>query len=207
MLPGFFIFVKINLSDDRFIKIKQLINLKMMIFIKLSLVVFSLMIVFSGKTQPVPVDEETGLIIYQDVIQEEGDREEFFNRAIGWINSFYANPVDVTKTRNPESGIIKGLHRFKIKSATKDGTEVDAGVVQYEFSLEFREGRYRYTLSDFVLRQTSRVPVEKWLDKNDPQYNPLWDDFLIQVDDFAQNWIGSLKDGMKPPKVKADDDW
>jgi hypothetical protein len=173
---------------------------------------FSLIVLFffaatALKSQTVPVDEDSRLITYQEVVEEQGDREEFFNRAVAWINSFYPNPVDVTKTRNPESGLIKGLHRFKIKSPAPDGTEVDAGIVQYEFTLEFREGRYRYTLSEFVLRQASRIPVEKWLDKNDPQYTPLWDNFLVQLDDFAQEWINSLKDGMKPPKVKADDDW
>lgn len=169
--------------------------------------VLSSFIVIHGKAQSVPMDEDTGLITYQEVVQEDGNREEFFNRAVAWVNSFYANPVDATKTRDPESGIIKGLHRFKIKSPAPDGTETDAGIVQYEFSLEFREGRYRYILSDFVLRQASRIPVEKWLDKNDPQYSPLWDSFLVQLDDFAQSWIASLKEGMQPPKVKKDDDW
>ena len=154
-----------------------------------------------------PIDEETGLITYREVVKVEGTKETFFNRAIGWINKFYKNPVDVTKTRDAESGVIKGLHRFKIKNTDEDGIKSDAGVVQYRFTLELKEGRYRYTLYEFVLRQTSKVPVEKWLDKNDPQYNPAWRDYLKQVDDFAETWIESLKEGMKPEEVKKEDEW
>jgi hypothetical protein len=154
-----------------------------------------------------PVDDATKLITYQEVVQEEGDKESFFNRAIGWINEYYPNPVDVTKIRDPQTGKIEGLHRFKIKNIDAEGNQTDAGVIQYEFTLDFKEGRYRYIMTNFVFRQASRIPVEKWLDKKDPQYNPSWDSYLSQIDDFSKSWIVSLKVGMKPkPKVK-DDEW
>lgn len=174
----------------------------------ISLIVFSSVLNSPTYSQSgLPIDEETGLITYREVVQEEGTKEKFFNRAISWINKFYKNPVDVTKTRDPESGVIKGLHRFKIKNTLEDGTKTDAGIVQYRFTLELKEGRYRYTLYEFVLRQGSKIPVEKWLDKKDPQYNPAWRDYLKQVDDFAEAWIESLKEGMKPEEAKKEDDW
>lgn len=154
-----------------------------------------------------PVDEATGQITYLEVVEEEGNKEEFFNRAIGWINEFYANPVDVTKTRDPKTGIIKGLHRFKIKNTDKDGNSIEAGKIQYRFTLEFKEGRYRYTLTEFILRGASKFPVERWLDKNDPQYNQNSQTNLDQIYQFAQDWIESLKDGMKPKVEKKDDEW
>jgi len=164
-----------------------------------------LLYLFTGSAigQGYPVDEESGLIAYKEVVQEEGNKKEFFNRAIGWINDYYKNPVDVTKVRDPESGIIKGLHRFKIKDTDEEGLQTDAGVVQYRFLLEFKEGRYRYTLTEFVLRQASKIPTEKWLDKNDPQSKS----YLKQLDDFAQNWIENLKEGMQPEVEKKDDEW
>ncbi len=173
----------------------------------LSVIFLSVLLVTSfvsvSQQSKFPVDEETGLITYKEVVNEEGTKQDFFNRAVGWINSFYKNPVDVTKVRDPESGIIKGLHRFKIKNTDKDGNQLDAGVVQYRFVLEFKDGRYRYTLSEFVLRQASKIPVEKWLNKNDPQSKS----YLKQIDKFAQNWIASLKQGMQPKVEKKDDEW
>jgi hypothetical protein len=123
------------------------------------------------------------------------------------VNEFYTNPVDVTKTRDPQTGLIKGIHRFKIKNTDEEGNETDAGVIQYNFTLELKEGRYRYTLTEFVLRQASKIPVEKWLDKKDTQYNPTWNSYLKQVEEFAESWIASLKEGMSPKIEKSDDDW
>lgn len=160
-----------------------------------------------AQSNNLPIDEETGKITYKEVVQEEGNKKEFFNRAISWINEFYNNPVDVTKTRDPESGLIKGLHRFKIKNTDENGNQSDAGIIQYTFKLELKEGRYRYTLTEFIIRQSSRIPIEKWLNKDDPQYSPVWKDHLKQVDDFATAWIKSLKTGMKPMIEKTDDDW
>lgn len=150
-----------------------------------------------------PVDEESGLITYKEVVEEKGKKQEFFNRAIGWINEFYTNPVDVTKTRDPESGLIKGLHRIKIKNTDENGNQTDAGVVQYRFTLGLKDGKYRYILTEFSLRQGSKIPVEKWLNQNNPQYNS----YLSQIDAFAESWIESLKKGMKGKVEKKDDDW
>ena len=90
-----------------------------------------------------------------------------------------------------------------IKNTNEDGSLSDAGVVQYQFLLEFKEGRYRYTLTEFVLRQASKIPTEKWLEKSDPQSK----NYLKQLNKFAQNWITELKKGMQPKVEKKDDDW
>ena len=176
--------------------------MKKIITLSLLLTIFSISL-FAQNKGSLPIDEETGLITYQEVVEEEGTKKEYFNRAIGWINGFYKNPVDVTKTRDPESGIIKGIHRFKIKNTDEDGDTSDAGVVQYNFVLQFKDGRYRYTLTEFVLRQASKIPAEKWLNKSDPQSKS----YLKQIDKFAQNWITDLKKGMKPKVEKKDDEW
>ena len=170
--------------------------------IQLSLLLSILSFSLLAQRPNFPIDEETGLITYKEVVEEVGDKQEFFNRAIGWINEFYTNPVNVTKTRDPESGLIKGLHRIKIKNIDEDGNETDAGVVQYRFTLGLKEGRYRYILTEFSLKQGSKIPVEKWLNQQNSQYNS----YLSQIDTFAQSWIKSLKKGMKPPVEKDDDD-
>jgi len=154
-----------------------------------------------------PVDESTGLITYQDVVQTEGNREELYNRAIGWVNSFYVNPADATNVRNPESGIIEIAHRFKITTMNQSGVETDAGMILYELKLELRDGRFRYTMNNFVLRQTSRFPVERWLDKSDKAYNPNWDEYLKQIDSFARGLISNLVEAMKPEVEVKEEKW
>ena len=176
--------------------------------LKMNLLQFVLLLFFLpsltlAQDVAVPVDDETGLITYQEVVTEEGDKASFFNRCIRWMNEYYSNPVDVTKTRDPESGVVKGLHRIRLKNTLDDGTQTDAGTVQYSFVLEFKDGRYRYTLSEFELRQASKIPCEKWLNSTDPQSKS----YLKQLDDFAQSWIASLKEGMMPEPEKKADDW
>lgn len=165
-------------------------------------IVIAAIISFAGFAQSVPVNGD-GKIEYQEVVDETGTPAEFFIRAVSWINSYYTNPFDVTKTRDESSGIIKGLHRFRVEKTLEDGQKVDAGTVQYEFKLEFKDDRYRYTLSDFVLRQNSAIPVEKWLNASDSESKS----YLKQLDNFAQEWINSLKEGMKPVEVKKEEDW
>lgn len=159
------------------------------------------------QTGLVPVDESTGLITYQDVVQTEGNRDALYNRAIAWVNSFYTNPADATKVRNPESGIIEIAHRFKITTMHESGVETDAGMILYALKLELRDGRFRYTMNNFVLRQTSRFPVERWLDKSDRAYNPSWDEYLKQIDSFARGLINNLVEAMKPEVKAKEDEW
>ncbi len=82
--------------------------------IKIKLLFLAIAISFSTLNAQIissglPIDEVTKLITYQEVVQEVGDKDSFFNSAIGWINEYYPNPVDVTKTRDPQTGKIEGL--------------------------------------------------------------------------------------------------
>ena len=47
-------------------------------------------------------------------------------------------------------------------------------------------------------------PLERWLDKADPQYTPKCEEYLSQVDTQIKEIIASLKKGMLPKVVKSD---
>lgn len=176
------------------------------------LVVFSVAMIFQNclnaqdSTSIVPIDSETNKITYKEVVESNGSADDLYIRAIAWINTFYPNPTDVTKVRNREDGVIEGLARFKITYVDEEARTRDAGLISYQIKLEFKEGRYRYTITEFNYKQTSRFPVEKWLDKNAPAYNPQWDDYILQVDTYIKSLIDSLKEGMVE-RIKIEDDW
>ncbi|MBK7212328.1 MAG: DUF4468 domain-containing protein [Bacteroidales bacterium] len=159
-----------------------------------------------GTAPALPIDEDTKLITYKEVVQQAGTKLDLFNRAVEWINKNYKNPADVTKVRNPETGLIELIHRIEL-SYDEKGVSRSAGIVDYTLRLELKEGRYRYTFTNFNLKQASRVPIEKWLDKSDKAYIPAWDNYLAQVDAYTKTLIESLKKGMEPPAVKKSDDW
>jgi len=155
----------------------------------------------------VPVDEGTGLITYKEVIDEPGTKDTLFNRAASWLHTFYANPWDAAKTRDQSTGLIKIQHQFKIYDYGENDTQTEAGMIMYNAKIEFRENRYRVQIDNFVYKQLSRYPVEKWLDKTAPDYNPRWESYLIQIDSFAKELLNSLKKRMKPGKAVKEEDW
>ncbi len=160
----------------------------------------------NDSTSTIPVDSKTGRITYQEVIKEEGTKEELFNRCIYWVNTFFENPVSVTKIRDFETGRIEGRHQFRL-TYEEDGYNKDGGMVLYTVRIELKDGRYRYTITDFDLRKATRFPLETWLDKTHPAYNERWDEYLSQVDQFSKNLAANLKQKMKPEPEEEPDEW
>lgn len=154
----------------------------------------------------IPLDSTSGVIIFRDVVEEEGTKNELFNRCVYWLNDFYKDPVRVTTIRDLPSGKIAGRHQFRIYYQ-EDGVKKAGGMVKYKFTIEFKENKYRYTINELLLKSKTNVPVEKWLNKDDPGYDPRWDGYLQQIAEYVKNWSESLKKKMKPGPEKAKDDW
>lgn len=170
-----------------------------------------LFLAFSGKTvlsqtPLVPIDEDTKLITYKEIVWQEGESSKLYTTAIAWVNANYKNPNEVTSIREPENGKLVLNHRFKIFNVDKNGLQSDAGIIKYTLKLEFKPNRYRYVFTDFNLQATSKFPLERWLDKNDPQYTSLCPGNLYQVDTTVNGIIKSLKKGMIP-KIAKPDEW
>lgn len=155
-----------------------------------------------------PMDPVTGLITYQEVIEEKGTKDELFNRGSTWLRIFYANPIAVSQVRDQASGIIRGDHQIKLYHTDEAGVKQEAGIILYTFKIEFKEGRYRYTVDNFLVKKVSRYPLEKWMNPMDPEYTPAWNEYLKQVDAFVREaWVPSLKTNMKPEVKKEEKEW
>jgi hypothetical protein len=153
-------------------------------------------------------DEATGLITYKLVVEEEGSKDTLFNRCSSWLHKFYANPWEATKVRDQATGLIKIQHQFRIYDYDDLGNKSDAGLVMYNVKIEFKENRYRVVVDNFVLKQVSRYPVEKWLDRSAPDYDVKWESYLKQIDTFVSDeLVKSLKESMKPGKPIVKDEW
>lgn len=175
------------------------------------ILVLLLMALFTGAVSSqntnIPVDENTGLITWQDVIQENGSPLVLYNRCIEWINSLYKNPQEVTKVRDPEGGRIVIHHSFRMVDVQPDGSEINSNtIVNYLLRLEFRENRYRYTFTEFTMKALSKYPLERWLDTNDPSYFPVYEQYLVQVQQSVEKIVESMREGMKE-KIIVEDEW
>lgn len=164
---------------------------------------------FGQQSANLPVDDDSKLITYKKVVDLPGTtKTDLYNRAWMWAHSFYKNPGDVIREKDSVAGKMICKARFKIKNQPDKKTQVqtDAGDVQYTLTLDFKEGKYRYTLSNIGWQTKSAFPAEKWMDKTSQSYTPDWDFYLQQTSENAKSILASLEKGMAtPPKVKKDD--
>ena len=158
-----------------------------------------------SQTATMPIDEDTKLITYKEVVWQEGESAKLYSSAISWRKANYKNPNEVTSVREPENGKLVLNPRFKIFNVDKKGVQTDGGIIKYTLKLEFKPNRYRYVFTDFNLQAVSKYPLERWLDKKDPQYTPACDNYLYQVDTTVNGIIKSLKKGMVPKVTKVDE--
>ena len=165
-------------------------------------------ICFSQTNQPapkIPVDPDSKLIQYRDIINQDGTKDVLYDRGAEWIRSYYLNPGSVTKVQDRVNGKIEGTGRLRLYFYDSNNTRTDAGMVYYDFRLEFKENKYRYTLTNFSIKGISRIPLEKWMNKNDPSYSPQMENYLYQVDTTMLNLVVKLKEGMKLKVIKKDE--
>jgi hypothetical protein len=153
-----------------------------------------------------PIDPDSKKIMYRGVVDQEGTSAYLYDRAIEWFGYYYVNAQSVYSLQDKVNGKIEGTGRMKIfYQDAAAGIRRDGGQIQYLIKIELRDNKYRYTLTDFNLKSASKFPIEKWMNKTDPAYNPNWDSYLYQVDTTMQRLVSTLKERMKPRTVKKDE--
>lgn len=155
-----------------------------------------------------PLDKDSKLITYTEVLEVGGTKTELYDRLMGWFNTFYKNPGDVIRERDAENGRITGKARFKITNIPdKTGLKTDAGLVMYTLSVTVKDGRFKYTLSELNWKQPSYYPIEKWTDKSSKLYSKSFDYYLLETDDYVKDTMSKLKEAMKSSPKKKASDW
>lgn len=157
-------------------------------------------------TYNMPIDKETGKITYVEVVKEDGTTVELYDRAFLWAKKYFVNISSAIKTRDREAGLMSGTQRFKVQSTDKKGIKVDAGVISFEFTIEFKDGRYRFKATDFKQADNAGNSVEAWFDDTNEKAIPIHKEIFEQIDTETKALILSLKEGMKPV-VEVNDEW
>ncbi|HNY63496.1 MAG TPA: DUF4468 domain-containing protein [Bacteroidales bacterium] len=153
-----------------------------------------------------PIDEDTKLVTYRDVVREKGTPQELYDRAMDWIKAYYKNTNEVIKSSDRDKGVIEMRSSVRIHVITKDGTKVFKNIVYYNFRLECRQDRYRYTITDFNEKAAAAAPIEWWFDQTHSRWQPTLFDNLNEIHEQIQSLLISLEEGMAP-KVEKVDDW
>jgi hypothetical protein len=182
--------------------------MKKNLFIIFFLGIISASFAQKDNTLPVPalpIDEDSKLVTYKEVVQQKGSPQELYNRAMEWIKVFYKNTGEVIKDSNRTEGVINMRSSIRIYFKQKDGTLHFKNIVYYNFKLECRQDRYRYTITDFNEKAVAAAPIEIWFDIENPTWDASQYDFLTQIDEQIIKLIESLEEGMSPKPIKNDD--
>ena len=153
-----------------------------------------------------PIDENTKLVTYKGVVNQSGSADELYERAVKWANKYFSNPMVVIKSADKAKTTLVCVSNIKISTLANDGkTSVNAGFVYYTFTIETRENRFRYTITDLYKKESAQFPIEKWFDNTKPEWKPAYYDHLHQIDQAVKKLIADLEEGMKPEKVIIDE--
>ncbi len=114
--------------------------------------------------------DETGKVIYEAVVHRGNLTPDSLQKlSIKWVHTFYKNPSAVTKEN--KLGIIKIEHKFDVCDVDKKtGKRYKAGRIKYTLTIKFKDGRYKYELTDFKYIANRYIPIEEWLNSKDPKH-------------------------------------
>ena len=158
----------------------------------------------------IPFDKETQTVEFSNVIHVQGTKQELFNRCVYWLNDFYKSPTRVTQIRDLPSGKILGKHFFPLYTFdTIDKVKKKTAKVNYTFTVVFKDGRYKWEINELEVIANRKVPIGEMLNKSDTMYRKKWKSYLIQINEFIENWSSNLTNKMQPEKTKKeeDEDW
>jgi hypothetical protein len=164
----------------------------------------------NAKPPRLPIDEQTKLVTYKAIVDvPAAGFKELQKRAFIWANQYYKNPSDVIRERDTVAGKMVCKARLKIMTEPdKKGVTTEAGLIEYTLKLEFKENKYRYTVSDINWKQKSYFPIERWMDTTAPGYKSGYEYYLQQTDEMMKSLVKDLDKGMKLPSPKAKkDEW
>ena len=154
-----------------------------------------------------PIDDETKLVVYTDVIQVPGVvKDSLYNVAMEWMKVFYKSPSQAIKSQSKEDGVIEIKHQFQLTRKDK-GQEVKAAVIEYDMTLQFRDGRFKYTVTKLRVQGPSYFGVEKWINEEQYAKDEAITGYLVQIEEFMNKLTGSLDSELRPAAPKKEEEW
>jgi len=175
-------------------------------FFALFLIIVSLNV--KAQDSSLPIDETTKLISYTEVItvNDSASKNELFSRAKSCFVHLFKNSKNVIQNEDKDSGIIIGKGNIKAYAKAL-GMTSDAGFVNFTITIACKDGRYKYTITDFVHEGTgSNMPSGGNLENESVRIwtNKQWKSMKLQTDAEIKNLISLIKSEMSKPTPQND---
>jgi hypothetical protein len=175
---------------------------------KLKLLTFIISWLVSGTvTAQLNIDPDTKKVLYQETVTIDSlDKKALYERGVEWMTkNFKTNKFDVNDKVN-----LKLAHEgtFPV-SYTYDFKYKSENTVTYVLNIDFKDGKYRYTITDFKIYKTdlgvkTAQPLEAYYQKMKTDSKK---EFSTNFSNEVNKIIEDLKKNMKAAKTSEEEDW
>lgn len=153
------------------------------------------------------IDSETQMVVYTDVIKmDDVKKDSLYAYGQRWIKKQFKSTTSVMQVQDPEGGVLEGRHSFYVNKDV-NGVATKGDLIKYTFTLQFRDGRYKYTITKINVQKASYFGIENWLNDDEKLSDEVIESYLNQIDEYFQTFIASMTDSIKPAAKKKEDAW
>ncbi len=145
-----------------------------------------------------------GKVTYEAVVTVTGyTAPQLQEKALQWVQQYFKNPQQVLKKKEPGKLVIE--HKIRIYDTDpKTGRKYFKGNVKFTLYLFFRDGKFKYRITNIRYIAERYIPIESWLDKKDPTTQS----YLRQIDEALTELIANLRTFMRTePKQYNPEEW
>ena len=173
---------------------------------------FVLMNIIVVNGQELPVDKETGKVIFTEIVELSDNsvpKDILYNRAKEWFVKAFKSSNEVIQLDDKESGKIIGKGNFSINRTMY----LTDSRVDFTMTIMVKDGRYKYIVSDFNHVSFKAGYSGGSLDNEKPDCGNFnmakkgWNQVKEQTKSTVDNLIADLKTFMETESVESDDSW
>lgn len=182
---------------------------------------FLLSCLFLFTVIPNALSQDDEPLVFAAVVKVDSvSQDELYQRGLVWFTKTFSNANDVIQLKEENTATIVAKAEIPYTQSFISGSTQTKGKVSFTYSLYFKEGRYKYEISDFYhvpyggssgsysvgqLTNSESCPNPKkmaagWSDK-------VWNDVKNQVKTEMTMLAKNMQFAMSQPLVSQKDDW
>jgi hypothetical protein len=160
-------------------------------------------------------------LAFEEVVPVDNTtKEDLYKRAKYWAVDLFNNPNKVIQLDDPSEGVLVIKAQFPYNQSWSYASESSRGIITYTLKIMSREGRYKYTFSDFVHTSygsasflyhgellTTAAECPNPMKGNKSYSQKVWDDLKLQSKQYATGIASSLSSSMSQPLESEKEDW
>jgi hypothetical protein len=153
--------------------------------------------------QELPTDPN-GKVIYNEVVNADSiSAADLYSRSKIWFAEAFKSANNVIQSDDERLHIIigKGNTPFYINGLF--GVKTESGTLFFSVKIESKEGRYKYTITDFYMKNNAG----EWSVESYRGTGGQIDNYYKQVDDLGKMLSASIKIAMKKNIGATNNEW